>query len=85
MSQSSTDKPRRGGGRFRKIFGVVIGGFVLGIIGLMIGSDYGGNYAQDFQFAGNRGYEATGVLGAIIGSILGCILGGIWGWLRRKT
>jgi len=44
-------------------------------IGLIIGTQYGGNYYTGFNFAGLRGYEALGVLFGIIGSIIGSILG----------
>lgn len=38
-------------------------------LGLFLGMMYGGNYATSFEFAGNRGYEAAGLLGALIGAV----------------
>jgi hypothetical protein len=46
------------------LVGVIVGAG----IGFGIGANYGGNYATDFEFAGVRGYEATGLLGALIGA-----------------
>jgi hypothetical protein len=43
-----------------------------GLIALILGSLYGGNYATEFVFAGLQGYEATGVLFGVIG---GCLAG----------
>ena|SRR3989344_8469501 len=57
------------------IFNSVIGAIGLGFVFLVIAALYGGNYATDFTFAGQRGYEATGALGALIGLILGGALG----------
>jgi hypothetical protein len=46
------------------LIGLIVGAGV----GWVIGATYGGNYAVDFEFAGGRGYEATGPLGAMIGA-----------------
>ena len=47
----------------RKLFfgllAIVAGGIVCGIVGLMVGAEIGGNYADDFTFHGLRGYEAA--------------------------
>lgn len=40
-------------------------------IGFLAGATIGGNLADDVRFAGARGYEATGQIGAIAGAILG--------------
>ena len=57
--------------------GVFLTGCAGGILGLLIGSTMGGNIAVDFQFAGNRGYEAAGLLGALIGLAVGIVGGAI--------
>jgi hypothetical protein len=43
------------------------------IIGLIAGATIGGNYFTEFEAFGNRGYEATGILGALIGAVLGFV------------
>ena len=48
-------------------------GLAGGFIGLVVGANYGGNQATDFVFAGQRGYEATGMLGALVGCTTGVI------------
>lgn len=59
----------------RKIlFGFIVG-IVLSIIGLLVGMNIGGNYYTEFEFLGQRGYEATGYLGAIIGAVIGFLTG----------
>ena len=40
---------------------------ILTLFGFVVGANYGGNHATDFEFAGVRGYEATGALGALLG------------------
>lgn len=42
-------------------------------LGYLAGATYGGNYAEDAYFAGVRGYEATGLLGAIAGGAIGAV------------
>lgn len=61
--------------------GSLLAGLGFAIVGLFVGAAIGGNYAVDFQFAGNRGYEATGVLGAIIGLPVGVIVGALIGFV----
>lgn len=50
------------------------GGIVIAFIGLVVGATYGGNYATGFQFGGQQGYEATGIMGAVIGFVGGGFL-----------
>ncbi len=59
--------------------------FVGSVLGWTIGATVGGNWAPDFQYAGTRGYEAAGALGAIIGAIGlgGC--GMFLGWRRSRA
>ncbi len=67
----------------RKIlFGITIGTLflVIGFVfGLITGMNIGGNYFVDFEFAGVRGYEAVGMIGAILGAVLGASLGAVLG------
>lgn len=48
-----------------------LGGFIIGMLGAFIGAVIGGNFATNFEFAGNRGYEATGGIGLLVGVVLG--------------
>lgn len=57
-------------------------GLVGGLLGLAIGVGYGGNFATDFQFAGERGYEATGFLGWIIGFVVTALVASLF--IRAK-
>ena len=54
-----------------------IGGLVCAVIGLLVGAEIGGNYAQDFVFNGMRGYEAGGQLGFLVGFVVGSIGTGV--------
>ncbi len=49
----------------------LVSSIVLALVGLVVGATYGGNYAIEFEFNGERGYEATGQIGAIIGFAAG--------------
>ena len=52
-----------------------VGGVAAGaLIGMIGGANIGGNWFTSFTLAGQRGYEATGLLGAVVG---GVILGGV--------
>ena len=42
---------------------------------LFVAVDIGGNYMTNFTFMGERGYEATGILGIMFGLPIGGILG----------
>jgi flagellar basal body-associated protein FliL len=53
------------------------------VLGMLIGAWFGGNYAQDFQFNGVRGYEATAQLGLICGSLALGVMGAIY-WVKKK-
>lgn len=48
--------------------------FLGGVIGLVIATIIGGNFATEFRFAGTMGYEATGILGFIIGSSIASVV-----------
>ena len=70
----------------RIVIGAILIGFACGVVGLLVGANIGGNMAGEFHFAGNRGYEATGVLGALIGLAIGSVGGAILlACLRRKN
>lgn len=74
------------GGRATKAVVAGIGGAVLGtLLGLIAGANIGGNWFTSVSFAGQRGYEATGLVGAVVG---GVVLGVVGVWLalsRRKS
>ena len=61
---------------------VLVFGLVTGILGLLAGILFGGNFATDLAFKGVRGYEATGQIGLIIGTLVGLITG--WRFLLKK-
>lgn len=48
--------------------------FFIGIFGLLIGMNIGGNFFTSFEFMGGVGYEATGTLGFYLGIGIGSIL-----------
>jgi hypothetical protein len=73
-----------------RVAGVVlaglIGGIAVGVLGLIAGAIYGGNYATQFEFNGLRGYEATGQIGLILGCVTGAALCGyLVGRLTRRA
>ena len=47
------------------------GGFLLGLLGVLVGSIIGANVAPNFVFAGNRGYEASAGIGWLLAIIPG--------------
>lgn len=49
--------------------------FIGFVIGLITGIQIGGNYFTSFEFLGQRGYEATGLIGSWIGLALFGFLG----------
>jgi hypothetical protein len=65
-----------------RVSGVILIGFVCGILGLVIGALIGGNFAEQFVFNGVRGYEATGQVGLIFGALAGLFAG--WWFLIKK-
>lgn len=67
----------------RRIWVAGAAALVGALIGLGAGVFVGGNYAPGFEFAGQRGYEATGVVGAALGALSCAILASIL--LRERT
>jgi hypothetical protein len=62
-----------------------LGGALVGaVVGLVVGANIGGNWFTSFSFGGQRGYEATAMIGAWVGAIA---LGGtcLWLALRRRA
>jgi len=59
-------------------------GLVVGMLGMLIGAWFGGNYAESFRFANVRGYEAAGQIGFIIGTAIGIFLSEYF-WRKEKN
>jgi len=53
------------------------------VLGMLIGAWLGGNFAQDFQFNGVRGYEATGQIGLLC-SFFALFLLGAFYWIKKN-
>jgi len=66
-----------------RIGSLVAGALVTGMLGMLIGAWFGGNYAEGFRFAGVQAYEATGRVGFIIGIIVGIWMSEFF-WRRNK-
>ena len=54
------------------------------LLGLLVGAWFGGNYAENFQFNGVRGYEATGQIGLLCGVFVLLLLGAYY-WAKGKN
>ncbi|MEN9405082.1 MAG: hypothetical protein RLY47_41 [Candidatus Parcubacteria bacterium] len=52
-------------------FLAIVGTVLLFGIGFVMASIWGGNHAVDFVLLDWRGYEATGMVGAMVGLIIG--------------
>ena len=66
-----------------KIFLIIAAAITLLLLSVLIAAWFGGNYAQNFQFNGVRGYEATAQIGLLCGSLT-LLLAGIYFWTKRK-
>jgi hypothetical protein len=59
-----------------------LGGAALGtVLGLVVGADIGGNWFTSVSLAGQRWYEATGLVGAVVG---GVVFGAVGLWLAMR-
>lgn len=65
-----------------KGFVALAGGLVLGIVGLLVGIWFGGNFTPDFALLNVRGYEATGPVGFVIFGVVGLIAS--WNLITKK-
>jgi len=54
-----------------KLLAIIATQIVCSIVGLVLGTYFGGNYAVDFTFNGVRGYEAAGQIGLIASVLIG--------------
>lgn len=54
-----------------------VGGLIVGLVGLSIGVDYGGDFCDVCEFNGLTGYEATGQLGFLMGTPIGFVVGAL--------
>lgn len=71
------------------IFLGILGAFLLGIIGLFIGTLYGGNYGCfqiiDSIFTPLKGYESCGIFGFWFGTFIGIIISILIGMKLHKS
>ena len=67
-----------------RIIGVLATVIIAMFLGLLVGAWFGGNYAEDFQFNGVRGYEATGQVGLLCGVFVLLLLGAYY-WARERN
>jgi hypothetical protein len=65
-----------------QILSVIPIGLFSGAIGLILGTLFGGNFAEQFVFNGVQGYEATGQVGLILGVVIGLLAG--WRLLIKR-
>jgi uncharacterized membrane protein YeaQ/YmgE (transglycosylase-associated protein family) len=61
----------------------VVGAFLGAVLGGIVGADIGGNWFTSFSLAGQRGYEATSLIGAVVGAVAFTTVG-LWLALRRR-
>lgn len=54
-----------------------------GVLGFVMGANFGGNVMPDLAIGGARGYEATAPIGALLGAIPMAIVG--YAWATRLT
>jgi len=60
----------------------MIGGVVLGVIGMVVGAWFGGNFATEVVFNGVRVYEATSQIGFILFSLVSAVM--TWRYMEKK-
>ena len=65
-----------------RVFVSLIVGFFLGIIGMLVGAWFGGNFATGVVFDGVRGYEATSQIGFILFALVGVVTS--WRFMTKK-
>lgn len=61
--------------RVKLVLAATAGALAGGVALFVVGAFLGGNVTPHFEFAGLRGYEATGVLGLMVGLVAGGALG----------
>ena len=61
----------------------IIGMFVFGIVGWVIGASIGGNIDSNFTYQGLPGYEGAGILGSHIGIALSVIVAAAVIWKKH--
>lgn len=64
---------------------VLLCGALAAAAGLILGALIGGNFAQQFQFNGVQGYEATGQLGFFLGLLGGLLLGALLVFKKKRA
>ncbi|MFC2095549.1 hypothetical protein ACFLSW_03830 [Candidatus Bipolaricaulota bacterium] len=70
----------------RRVLFVLLSGAIGLVGGCLNGATYGGNYAPDFSFLGQPGYEGSGLMGAIVSAASILVIAGLSiGLLRRGS
>lgn len=67
-----------------RMIGVLTTVIITLLLGLLVGAWFGGNYAENFQFNGVRGYEATGQIGLLCGVFVLILLGAYY-WAKGRN
>jgi hypothetical protein len=65
-----------------RVFVSLIVGFFVGIIGMLVGAWFGGNFATGFVFNGVRGYEATSQIGFVLFALIGMVT--CWRFMAKR-
>lgn len=76
--------PTTGGRAARAVVGGLLGTALGLLLGFIVGANIGGNWFTSFSFAGQRGYEATALIGGVVGAVVFGALG-VWFARRRRT
>ena len=67
-----------------RMIGVLVTVIITLLLGMLVGAWFGGNYAENFQFNGVRGYEATSQIGLLCGAFVLLHLGAYY-WAKGKN
>jgi cytochrome bd-type quinol oxidase subunit 2 len=67
-----------------RMIGVLATVIITLLLGVLVGAWFGGNYAENFQFNGVRGYEATSQIGLLCGVFVLILLGAYY-WARGRN
>jgi len=76
--------PRTGARAASAVVGGLLGTALGLLLGFVVGANIGGNWFTSFSLAGQRGYEATSLLGGVVGAVLFGVIG-VWIARRRRN